>query len=122
MASSWGSSWLGAWGNSWGVIDRDTHDGGSEEDYRRYRKYLERLTKAVERKKISPKVIEAVQEIELPVETPEIKKLTIPESVIDFSALEREIEKLNAFINQFLIQQEQMREQDDEFALLLLVT
>lgn len=119
MASSWGLSWSNSWGNSWGLAasTRDTHDG---EDYKRYRKYLERLARATEfkDKRKFTKLREIAEEIveEIPLPTPEIKKLTLPKPKIDYEALSREIERVKRFISQ-----QEMKRMDEELALILLL-
>lgn len=98
-------------------------------DHKKYREYLERLTKATSLHQI-PEAIEAAEElIDIPVETPELEKLTSGPVLkgtlslapkFDYSALQREIELIKAFLD---LQQQQMmeREADDELAFLLMM-
>lgn len=91
----------------------------------KYRKYLERLTKATSLH--SPEAVKAANELaEIPVEAPEIEKLASGPVLsgtlslapkIDLAALQRDIELIRAFLDL----RQQMMEQDDEAAFLMLM-
>jgi len=81
--NTWAKSWkrdIFTWGSSWGKNPSASKGGVDERDYKRYRKYLERLEKATAEEKIYPKrAIKAVQVLaELPVEAKEFKKIAAP--------------------------------------------
>lgn len=125
---TWGNSWLAAWSNSWGggspIIPVQTHGGI---DHKKYREYLERLTRATSLDKNIPEAIEAAEELhDLALEIPEIEKLTSGPVLkgtlslapqIDYAALQRDIELIRAFLD---LQQFNM-EQDDEMAFLMMM-
>lgn len=102
----------------------NTHGGFYDH---KYRKYLERLTKATSLEKNIPEAMEAAEELqELNLDTPELEKLTsgpvlkgtlslVPK--INYEALQRDIELIRAFLDL----QQQMMEQDDEMAFLILM-
>jgi len=98
---------------------------GGFDDYHKYRKYLEELTEATKLKTISKPVQRIAQEIDkLPVKTPEIKKASKPDAVIDYAQIEREInliyEYINRMINAYELEQKLIQEQDDELVLLMI--
>lgn len=111
------------------------HGGGfHEEYYKKHRKYLESLTRATSLEKIDPEAIEAAQEVlEFPIETPEIAKIaqdlevtgTLKLRSINFDALQREIDLINAHLdmtNLYRIKIIEMElEADDELALMLMM-
>lgn len=104
----------------------DTHDGFTEWEIKKYRKYLQRLTNATERKKITEAVQEIAEEIieEVPIKLPEIENLTLEEPrKINYAAIAREVERLKEFIDKTEKHIEMMKflqEKDDEEALLIL--
>lgn len=110
----------------------DTTGGFNEQDYKRYRKYLESLQEVTSEKRKYPKAIEAARELqELPVETPELKKLTsgpvikgklslAPE--INYELLQRDIELLRAYLDIMGVKRARIaQELDDETAFLLMI-
>ena len=123
MADTWGLSWLLSWGGSWGRSAQPAPTKGySEQDLRKYRKYLERLAKVTEGKTVSAKVQEIAEEIveAIPLEIPQIENIA-HEHRIDFDALLMEIGNVRSFIEQKIQYEKFLREQDDELAILLLM-
>lgn len=105
----------------------DTHDGANADDYKRYRKRLERLAKLSDKHNQSKYIRETVKiaEIvkELPIETPAIERVsqkTRDISNYDLSAIQSEIllaiNYINAIINEKLRLEQ---EQEDELILLM---
>lgn len=129
MSLSWGVSWLRSWGDSWGSLTplAQTTGGISPEDARRYREYLERLSGIKKTETVTERVIEAVEVIkELPVKTKSIEKIVLKRE-IDFTALDREIELIIAYLDKMEqraleIQERIRKQQDDDLALLLLLS
>lgn len=129
MSLSWGASWLRSWGDSWGASNplNITTGGISHEDAKRYRDYLERLAGIKKTKNVTERVIEAVEVVKkLPVKTKVIEKIALKRE-IDYAALDKEIHSILTYLDKMeqraLFIQEQIRkQQDDDLALLLLLS
>lgn len=131
MTISWGVSWLRSWGNSWGAISPLTPNvstgGVSPDDYKRYRDYLERLVGIKKTDVVTEKVIEAVEVIkELPIKTKTIEKI-VTKKEIDFTALDKEMAAILAYLDRMerkaiALQERIRKQQDDDLALLLLLS
>lgn len=129
MSLSWGVSWLRSWGGSWGSSNplTQTTGGISYEDAKRYREYLERLVNINQPKQVNELVIEAAEAVkELPVKTKQLKAI-VQKQEINFKALDREIQAILAYLDKMekqalIIQNRIRKQQDDDLALLLLLS
>lgn len=112
----------------------ETRGGFDERDYHRYRKHLERLmevTQEADQRKYISRVKEDVRALtELPVDTTEIGKILDGPQLkgklkltpdLDFNLLKSELLLLEEYLNSRFRYIEQLREQDDEAAFLLLL-
>lgn len=129
-SSAWGNSWGNTWLSTWGARRPAATTGGySDEDFKRYRKHLEKLVRIEDernRKLYSkPEIVELIEEIieEIPVDVVEIPKLADRRVKIDYSALESEIDKIRKWLELVIARENlaAMRERDDEDALLLIL-
>lgn len=105
----------------------ESHGGFDEHYYRKYREYLEDLTKATS---VKDKRAAAKELIELPIETTEIQKFiekpelkgTLRLARIDHEKLNREIQLIYAYLDMLQMHRLNMlREQDDEAAFLMMM-
>lgn len=114
--------------------DVETKGGFDERDYHKYRKHLERVMEvaqeAEKRKYITRVKEDAEALIGLPVETEEISKILKGPQLkgklkltpdIDFNELKSELLLIEQYLNARFRYIEQLREQDDEAAFLLLL-
>lgn len=101
----------------------ETRGGIPPEDVKRYRDYLEKLTRITSTKEITQEVIEAAEAItEIPLVTKQVSQIAFETQEIDFAKLEIELSNIQNYINKLeLHAQRFLREQDDELALLLLI-
>jgi len=111
----------------------DTTGGFNEYDYKRYRKYLEQLEQVTSESRKYPKqAIEAAKELQdLPIEIPEITKLTVKPPVegklrlypeINYQLLLQDLEVLRTYLDYIELKRALvLRELDDEAAFLLMI-
>ena len=110
----------------------DTHDGYlySDDDYRRYRRHIEKLAKIADdrdRKLYSKAVIEEIIDDiveEIPIKVIEIKQVSNESRKINYDALSAEIERIKEWLNIILERQNAKlaaQEYEDEEALLMIL-
>lgn len=103
----------------------NTKGGLPPEHIDRYRKYLERLNGINKKQQITEEVIEAAEAItEIPVDAAQIAKIAFERPNINFAKLEKDIIRINEYINtleRVYAEQRRLRDLDDELALMLLL-
>lgn len=97
----------------------------TEEEYKRYLKYIEQLQKAAKTKIITEDIIEAAQElIEIPVELQTINAIA-NENKFDYSRIENDIKLITEYFDNLINAAKKyeimMREVDDEEVLMVLM-
>lgn len=95
-----------------------------------YRKHLKRLEEITRTKDLTPAIVKAAQELDVPVDTPEISKIAanpnaIEVMAIDYGALADELKAIQSYLDNLSVYGElyydYLQEQDDEIALLLMI-
>ncbi len=118
----------------YGEAPTETRGGFYEHDYHRYRKHLERVMEVAnqaEQRKYIRTIAQDVEILnELPIETSEIDKILEGPQLkgklkltpdIDFTRLKEELLLIEQYLNARFLYIQQLREQDDEAAFLLLL-
>ena len=105
------------------IVEETTRGGFLEEDYRRYRKYLEKLANINSVKDIKPSVVNAAKVLSsVPVLSVEIVKVSEKSKDIDFAKLDLELAVIQNYLDKLARYNARVqRERDDELALLLLI-
>jgi len=104
------------------IVSRIVYKGFGDIDYKKYRKYLERLNGITAKDQITPAVIEAAEVLtEIPVATKQISRIADQKKDIDFAKIHMEMARIQDYLNRMELRLEQLRERDDELALLLLI-
>lgn len=134
--SRWGGRWGDRWGGRWGaigaitpVVTSPTTGGYSDEDFRRYRRHLEKLAKISEERNKKLYVKQEIQEIieeivdEIPVKVTEIKKLDDGRKKIDYAALNSEIATIREWIELIVRRNSAIKaqEMEDEQILMMIL-
>lgn len=100
----------------------DVLTAGGFGDHKKYREYLERLNGITAKSQITPEVIEAAEAItEIPIAAKQIAKIAYQKKDIDFTKIQMEMVRIQDYLNKMELMARQLRERDDEIALLLLI-
>lgn len=107
----------------------DTHDGVDADTYKKYRKRLEKLSKAYEKhnqSKYVQEIVEVIKESNVSINTPTLdvisKQIENNETqYIDLSSLQDEINRVINYINALILQLEKTRQEEDDMIVLLML-
>lgn len=112
------------------VVEQQTTGGIDSHQAKKYREQLEKLEKLTRLKEVTKADIKAAQELDVPVDTPEISKIAanpnaIEVMAIDYGALADELKAIQSYLDNLSVYGElyydYLQEQDDEIALLLMI-